>query len=147
MRLLVSTNRYILNAAKEPVQEEDIIKWAKWWEDSDNRQVGRTQIGPYRISTVFLGLDHRFGDKGPPILFETMIFMDNGWNEEWQERCSTWNEAFDMHHKAMNYAFRLCRWDIIVQKRLKHIYQSWRMVYDGLVYELRKIFRRLITKE
>src|ERR1035437_632572 len=35
--------------------------------------VGQTVIGKVNISTIFLHIDHRFGD-GSPLLFETMIF-------------------------------------------------------------------------
>lgn len=52
-----------------------------------------------RVSTVFLGLDHRFGDPGPPLLFETMIF--GGEHDQWQERCSTWKEAEGRHAIAL----------------------------------------------
>jgi hypothetical protein len=48
------------------------------------------------VSTVFLGLDHRYGEE-PPLIFETMIF---GRGFEYQERCSTWDEAVAMHDRA-----------------------------------------------
>jgi hypothetical protein len=50
------------------------------------------------VSTVFLGLDHNWGD-GPPILFETMIF--GGERDEYQERYSTWGEAEEGHQRAI----------------------------------------------
>lgn len=53
------------------------------------------------VSTVFLGLDHKFGD-GPPMLFETMIF--GGEHDQYQERCSTWEEAEAMHKQACELA-------------------------------------------
>lgn len=28
-----------------------------------------------KVSTVWLGLDHSFGRDGPPLIFETMVFM------------------------------------------------------------------------
>ena len=30
------------------------------------------------ISTVFLALDHNYGLSGPPVLWETMVFRENG---------------------------------------------------------------------
>jgi hypothetical protein len=53
------------------------------------------------VSTVFLGLDHSFGE-GPPQLFETMIF--GGEHDEYQERYSTWDEAEAGHKKACKLA-------------------------------------------
>ena len=38
------------------------------------RRVAETDIGPYWVSTVWLGLDHNFSSKGPPLIFETMVF-------------------------------------------------------------------------
>jgi hypothetical protein len=119
----VSTDRYILNAAKEPVQEPDLIKWARWWDDFDNRVVSQTEYGPYRISTVFLGIDHRFGSDGPPILFETMVFYGKSSLDEYQERCSTWHDAFDMHTRGTEFAYRQCRWDIQFKLKLKRLFK------------------------
>lgn len=36
--------------------------------------VARSNVGNYRISTVFLFLDHNWGPGGPPVLWETMAF-------------------------------------------------------------------------
>lgn len=64
------------------------------------RRVGEDIISGIRISTVFLALDHRFyGDEGPPILFETMIF--GGEHDQYQERYCTWNEAVEGHRHAV----------------------------------------------
>lgn len=64
-------SKYIL-VDKIPVAVEDILKWAKWIEDIDERRVALDVLAGFEISTVFLGLDHAF--KGPPMLFETMVF-------------------------------------------------------------------------
>lgn len=37
------------------------------------KRVAKTKIGDITISTVWLGLDHRYGD-GDPVIFETMQF-------------------------------------------------------------------------
>ena len=80
-----------------PIPEPDVIKWAKWFEKS-SRQIKRDKINNIIISTVFLGIDHRFG-QGEPLLFETMIF--GGKHDEFQERYSTWNEAIKGHEIAV----------------------------------------------
>lgn len=65
-------DRYIL-VGHEAVPEPDLLKWAKWFETAE-RIIDVTYVTPkVRVSTVFLGLDHGFGD-GPPVLFETMVF-------------------------------------------------------------------------
>jgi hypothetical protein len=88
---------YILDG-HEPVLEPDTHKWGSWFETAD-RVVKTTSIKgrPGRVSTVFLGLDHKYGD-GAPLLFETMIF--GGKHNEYQARCSTWDEAIEQHHEA-----------------------------------------------
>ena len=47
------------------------------------------------VSTVFLGIDHNFGE-GKPLLFETMVF--GGKLDEETERYSTWEEAVEGHN-------------------------------------------------
>ncbi len=85
---------YILDGHKAVVCS-DILTWAKWFEaNNKNRHVADEKIGDVRVSTVFLGLDHSFGD-GPPLLFETMIF--GGPLDQEQDRCTTWDEAERMH--------------------------------------------------
>jgi len=65
----------------------------------DPWRVDETVIGDARVSTAFLGVDHRFSSQGPPILFETMIFC--GRLEGFQNRCCTWEEAEKMHADAV----------------------------------------------
>jgi len=86
------TGKYILKN-REAVVEPDLLKWGRWFEKGDKR-VGETMIGDVRVSTVFLGLDHNFGD-GPPLLFETMVF--GGELDQEMDRCSTWAESVIMH--------------------------------------------------
>ena len=50
------------------------------------------------VSTVFLGIDHSFGE-GPPILWETMIF--DGPHDQFQERYTSKEEAIAGHERAM----------------------------------------------
>lgn len=51
----------------------DMMAWAKKSEDPEYKRVAEDHVGRYWISTVWLGLDHQFGD-GPPLIFETMVF-------------------------------------------------------------------------
>ncbi len=75
-------------------------EWAKWFQTAD-RTVAKAEVGEAQVSTVFLGLNHNWGD-GPPLLFETMIF--GGEHDKYQDRCSTWEEAEQMHAKAVALA-------------------------------------------
>jgi len=85
---------YILDAGNQPVRERDPIAWARWMHQT-NRAVARTQVGKLNVSTIFLGLDHRFLDDGPPILFETMVF---GSDDDMMRRYCTWDDAEAGHN-------------------------------------------------
>jgi hypothetical protein len=83
------------------VEEPDLIKWAEDFE-SANRIVNQHYVGSYFISTVFLGLDHNFALRGPPKLFETMVFAPDGDGLDLQcWRCSTWLEAEAQHERIL----------------------------------------------
>lgn len=88
---------YILEG-HTPVQCHDVLTWAKWFQTA-NKHVAKTEVAPgVRVSTVFLGLDHRWGSEGPPVLFETMVF--GGQLNGEIERYCTWEDA-EAGHKAM----------------------------------------------
>jgi hypothetical protein len=59
-----------------PTPEPDLLRWGRWFEESgDARRVAVTYFGDgtVRVSTVFLALDHNWG-QGPPLLWETLVF-------------------------------------------------------------------------
>lgn len=81
----------------------NIVTAAKWLTD-DKKIIRRDTINGHLISTVFLGLDHSWGE-GPPLLWETMIFAEgfkgNNEFEDYQERYSSYDEALIGHYEAM----------------------------------------------
>jgi hypothetical protein len=91
---------YVLEGHEpRPVTPEE---WGRWME-TGRRQVDFSDLGYCTVSTVFLGVDHRFGE-GPPILFETMVFGPpegtTSFPEEWDgrmNRYATWDEAAAGH--------------------------------------------------
>lgn len=99
------TNKYILDEDQVPVVCNDPLKWGRWFAEAD-RHVAKTTIGDVTISTVFLGVDHNYGD-GPPILYETMIF--GGERNDYQTRASTRGEAIGQHVAAVAIAFGLSK--------------------------------------
>ena len=104
------TDKYILDDKNNVVPCNDLLEWAAWFEaNHSRRRVDFNQVGDYKISTVFLGLDHRFTGDGPPILFETMVFKGKDAGGEEQERCCTWDEAVEMHHKMVAKYRRLTK--------------------------------------
>lgn len=62
-------------------------EWAVLFEDKGYQVLVQTwTLHGAWVSTVWLGLDHQWGD-GPPIIFETMVWHDG--NDTTQERYST----------------------------------------------------------
>lgn len=88
-------SHYVLDG-HTPVVEPDLMRWARSF--NSNRRVALTKIGAVEVSTVFLGINHNFGD-GEPILFETMIFDETSANREW--RYATWDEAQAGHDRIV----------------------------------------------
>lgn len=62
----------------------DALEWAEWFEAdckaaagdpaASARCVARDNVGPWTVSTVFLGLNHNFSSTGPGVWFESMAF-------------------------------------------------------------------------
>ncbi len=92
-------NMYWILKDGEPV-ETTMETWANWYNDPRQSIVAQTQIdAEVRVSTVFLGLDHNWRTKGPPILFETMAF--GGSLDMEQERYATLKEAQEGHKRMV----------------------------------------------
>lgn len=45
--------------------------------DEGYQVIEQTVLGPYFVSTVWLGLDHGWGRTEKPVIFETMVFLDD----------------------------------------------------------------------
>ena len=65
---------FILDDDGEPIKVP-LLAWGQWLSTHHgDRVVMQESLGRVLVSTVFLGLDHRFGGEGPPILWETLVF-------------------------------------------------------------------------
>ena len=49
------------------------------------------------VSTAFMGCDHSFGVSGPPKLWETMVFDDEGAMDGYTRRYTTHEQAMSGH--------------------------------------------------
>ena len=85
-------DRYILDGDGNPVKEPNVAKWEKAFEG--DRHIGIDKIGDADVSTVFLAMDHSFGE-GPPVLWETMVF--GGPLDQEQARYSSKADALAGH--------------------------------------------------
>jgi hypothetical protein len=79
-----------------PIPCYSIREWGQTLGSMD-RRVAWTGGQDKWVSTVFLGLDYRQWGKGPPLLFETMLFINGNGDET--ERYSSWEDA-EIGHKA-----------------------------------------------
>lgn len=86
----------------KPVKEPDLLKWGKWFEHNPNRTIAQSLICDVWVSTVFLGIDHRFTMYGEPVLFETMIFA--GKYDQYQRRYCNIKQSEIGHIKAVSKA-------------------------------------------
>lgn len=102
-------SHYFILAGREPVPAtfREYVDWSVANGDEARRVAGTTLDNGRWVSTVFLWMDHNFGD-GPPILFETMVFgppseeRPNRLGEDlYQERYATWAEAEAGHAAAV----------------------------------------------
>jgi hypothetical protein len=95
---LPDMDTYILDENGNPIREINLLKWSKEM-DTPARTVGREKVGDSEISTVFLGIDHGFGETEVPILWETMVF--GGRMDTHTERCSGTREQAEAMHAAV----------------------------------------------
>ena len=96
---------YLLDENKQPYKVS-LEESYKIYEDANMKlvQQDRFEDDDVFVSTVFLGLDHGWGDRNAPnykpILFETMIF--GGKHNDFQTRYHTYDEAKEGHQYALN---------------------------------------------
>ena len=95
-------DKYILSATGQPERCDDLMAWGRWFQNATHRVVARTDFDGGYVSTIFLGLDHRFTNSGEPILWETMIF--GGSHDQYQDRYTSAEDAKRGHQKAVELA-------------------------------------------
>ena len=79
-----------------------IEEWGRLHADMAYKRVAETTVGRLWVSTVWLGLDHSFGD-GPPLIFETMVFVaGEGGTDLDCIRYSTEAEALEGHQRVVD---------------------------------------------
>ncbi len=88
---------YILNENNVPVKStfEEFASSTKQMGHSLQKDLAKN----CRVSTVFLGYDHGYGETHLPLLFETMVF--DGDFDGYQMRYSTYDEAIQGHKEIL----------------------------------------------
>lgn len=101
---------FILDDEHNVVPMTNIIEWAEWMAAADlfpeegersKRQVAHTILGDRTVSTIFLGIDVGLSSLlgGPPRVFETAVFDDDGIGET--HRYSSWDAALAGHARVV----------------------------------------------
>lgn len=88
--------RFFRLDGKRVVECDTVLQWGRMMERFD-RTVRKSRKDGVEVSTVFLGIDHRFVNDGPPLVFETMIF--GGEYDGYQIRYPSWGLAVRGHDK------------------------------------------------
>lgn len=97
--IITGSTYYILDKDKNVVPTNDLRAWSEFFEKPD-RFLFRTKLKEVDVSTVFIGLDHRFGLKeGDPIVFETLVM--GGEHDGYMERYCTYKQAEESHHRIV----------------------------------------------
>jgi hypothetical protein len=73
-----------------PIPAKNASEWGRWYTTAD-RKIGKTEVGPFLVSTVFLGLDH------DGCLYETMVFPHGNYEDLAVDRYATREEAEKGH--------------------------------------------------
>jgi hypothetical protein len=84
-------------------QPIDSASFGRLLSDRAYKKIGLTKVADgeksFTVSTVWLGINHRYGD-GPPLIFETMVFGEGSMLDLACARYSTEQEARE-GHRAM----------------------------------------------
>lgn len=79
-------------------------KWSNLHSELSYRVVAQTSQDRVQVSTVWLGIDHRFDDAGDPLIFETLVF--GGEHDDEMLRYSTEEDALQGHFYMCKKVFR-----------------------------------------
>jgi len=90
---------YYVLRNRTPVPVHNPLEWARAFETGDRRValdvIEQPDADPVTVSTVFIGVDHNWSPKGPPLVFESLVF--GGPLEGHMYRYSTWEKAAAGH--------------------------------------------------
>lgn len=93
-------------------------------ENGMKRHLWNDHVGPYWVSTIFLGLDHAFLPlDGHSIWFETMVFRGNGL---FCRRYETYAQAYQGHMRVFGRVLRWQRWLGYSRAHLRKIKREYR---------------------
>lgn len=104
MNNLKLENYYFILDENKNVIPADMKTFEEWCYpfEEERRRVALTEINDYTVSNVFLGINHALPGSSKVIVFETMVFDENG-DDVYMTRYDSWNEAEMGHMAAVNW--------------------------------------------
>ena len=79
-----------------------LMEWAAKFEDFDYKVVASDNGKIYQVSTIWLGINHNFADDGPPLIFESMVFPLDSYEDQDCRRYATEAEALAGHDELVS---------------------------------------------
>jgi hypothetical protein len=71
--------RYVLDDEGNPYRQDDPQAWTEFMQDVKRRQVALDEAGKWRVTTLFMGIDHDVLGSGPPVLWKTSVVGPLPW--------------------------------------------------------------------
>lgn len=115
----IKSDKYVL-LDHTPIAVRNIMVWGMWRQHNHDTHVAMARIHGLYISTVFLALNHGWGN-GEPVLFETMIFDEIEHHpdlDNYQDRYTTWEEAETGHLSAIAMVQKYLTPRIIIKRKI-----------------------------
>jgi hypothetical protein len=103
------------NRKGEPI---DIDEWSRLFSDRDYQRLASTHGCGRHVSTVWLGLDHNFSGKGPPIIFETLVFKESETEDEPSSLGEIDGDRYATEAEALAGHQRLCEQHAYILDRI-----------------------------
>lgn len=92
----------LVNKTPVKISHAELIDNVEYLWSEAHRRIKHDVIESTTISTIFLLLDHGTRCGGPPVLFETMVFLkDNPENRRFMQRYTTYDDAVAGHYNAV----------------------------------------------
>lgn len=87
-------------------EEISLEGWASLVQNT-SEFLAKDTIDGWRIATRWLGIDFGLGLwSGPPLIFETVVFPAESWQEQYCEHWATEVEALAAHHSVVDMVRR-----------------------------------------
>lgn len=83
--------------------DPEFQRWSEWMFTNDARRiVAQDCVGPFLVSTVFLGVAISLREAASPMLWETMVFENDSPNSVYAYRYGSRSDALSGHATAVD---------------------------------------------